>query len=107
MKVKFHACNEYVLGEYRTSSDAKYVKNFTEEQIMNALYKSRAFDVADWFGSTTRVNFTITNIEKDKFGDYIYTVESNKNIPKRFFPSVYQICEGLKDVAFPISYSIE
>lgn len=106
MKVKFHAYNEYVLGEYRTYSDAKYVKNFTEEQIMNALHKSRAFDVADWFGRTIRVNFTITNIEKDKYGDYIYTVESDENIPKRFFPPVYDICEGLENVALPISYSL-
>ena len=107
MKVKFHASGDYVLGEYRTRSDAKYVENFTEEQIMNALHKSRAFNVADWFGSTTRVNFTITNIEKDGFDGYFYTVECDWNVPKRFFPSVCEICNGLEDVAFPISYSIE
>lgn len=47
MKVKIHAYNNYVLGKYQTRSDVKYVGNFTEEQVMNALHKSRAFDVAD------------------------------------------------------------
>lgn len=107
MIIRMHAYSDYVLGEYRTKSDVKYVDRFTEEQIMNALYKSKAFNVADWFGNITKVNFTITDIEKNMFGDHIYTVESDEDVPERFFPSVCQICNGLENVAFPISYSIE
>ena len=39
MEIRIKACNEFVLGHYRKSSDAKPAKSFSEEQIMNALNK--------------------------------------------------------------------
>lgn len=107
MEIKIKASGRFVLGHYRKSSDAKPVREFSEEQIMNALNKSKSFNVRDWYGSTSLVNFTITNIEKDKYGDYIYTMESNKSINKDYFPSVLEICQDYENVASPISYSIQ
>ena len=107
MEVKIKACNEYVLGHYKTSSDAKPAKSFSEEQIMNALNKSKSFNVRDWFGGVDLVTFTITNIEKTEYGDYIYTIKSSKSINKFYFPSVHEICEDFDNVASPISYSVQ
>ena len=67
MEIKIKALSDYVLGNYVKFSDRKSVREFTEEQIMNALNKSKSFEVRDWFGGVTKITFTITNIEKDKF----------------------------------------
>lgn len=107
MEIKIKACNEFVLGHYRKSSDAKPAKSFSEEQIMNALNKSKSFNVRDWFGSVDLVIFTVTNIEKDKYGRYIYTIKSSQTINKNYFPSVLEICQDCDNVASPISYSIQ
>lgn len=107
MKIRIKAHNEFVLGHYRKSSDAKPAKSFSEEQIMNALNKSKAFNVRDWFGSVTLVTFSITNIERDKYGHYIYTIKSSRTINKDYFPSVYDICKDCDNVASPLSYSIQ
>lgn len=107
MEIRIKACNEFVLGHYRKSSDIKLAKSFSEEQIMNALNKSKAFNVKDWFGSTTLVTFTITNIERTEYGDYIYTIKSSRTINKDYFPSVYDICKDCDNVVLPISYSVQ
>lgn len=107
MEIKIKACNEFVLGHYRKSSDAKPAKSFSEEQIMNALNKSKSFNVRDWFGSVNLITFTVTNIEKDKYGRYIYTIKSSQTINKDYFPSVLEICQDCDNVASPISYSIQ
>lgn len=106
MKVKVKSCGNFVLGSYKKESDAKPVKEFTEEQIMAALNKSKSFNVRNWYGSTDYVKFTIINITKDEYGDYIYTIESSQRINKDYFPSPYELCKGCEDVASPISYSI-
>lgn len=107
MEIRIKACNEFVLGHYRKASDAKPAKSFSEEHIMNALNKSKSFNVRDWFGSVDLVTFTITNIEKDKYGHYIYTIKSSQTINKNYFPSVLEICQDCGNVASPISYSIQ
>lgn len=107
MEIKIKACNEFVLGYYRKSSDAKPAKSFSEEQIMNALNKSKSFNIRDWFGSVDLITFTVTNIEKDKYGYYIYTIKSSQIINKNYFPSVLEICQDYSNVASPISYSIQ
>ena len=104
MEIKIQAYYDYVLGDYVKSSDRKSIREFTEEQIMNALNKSKSFEVRDWFGGVTTITFTITNIEKDKWGDYIYTIKSNKNTSENYFPSILDICRGCENTASPISY---
>ncbi len=103
-EIKVQAYSSYVLGEYRRRSDN--ISNFTKEQIMAALGKSKEYSYTDWFGSTYDVTFTITNIEEGKYG-YIYTIRCNENVPKRFFPSIYDICDGCANIAAPTSTSIE
>lgn len=107
MEIKVKAHNEFVLGHYKKSSDAKFVKAFSEEQIMNALNKSKSFNVRDWFGSVDLVTFTITNIERDRYGYYIYTIKSSQSVNKDYFPSILEICEDYENVASPISYSVQ
>ena len=107
MEIKVKAHNEFVLGHYKKSSDAKFVKAFSEEQIMNALNKSKSFNVRDWFGSVDLVTFTITNIERDRYGHYIYTIKSSQSVNKDYFPSILEICEDYENVASPISYSVQ
>lgn len=107
MEIRIKACNEFVLGHYRKSSDAKPAKSFSEEQITNALNKSKSFNVRDWFGSTILVTFTITNIERTEYGDYIYTIKSSRTINKDYFPSILDICKDYENVASPISYSVQ
>ena len=104
-EIKVQAHSSYVLGKYRHQTDEKNVSNFTKEQIMVALGKSKEYSYTDWFGSTYNVTFTITNIEEGKYG-YIYTIHCNENVPNRFFPSVYDICDGYANIAAPISTSI-
>ena len=104
MEIKIKAYYDYVLEDYIKSSDRKSVREFTEEQIMNALNKSKSFEVRDWFGDITTITFTITNIEKDKWGNYIYTIKSNKNTSENYFPSILDICRDCENVASPISY---
>ncbi len=104
MEIKIKAFYDYVLGDYVKSSDKKSIREFTEEQIMNALNKSKSFEVRDWFGGVTKITFTIANIEKDKWGNYIYTIKSNKNTSENYFPSILDICRNCENVASPISY---
>lgn len=106
-EIRIKACNEFVLGHYKTSSDAKPAKTFSEEQIMNALNKSKSFNVRDWFGSVAFITFTVTNIERDEYGDYIYTIKSSQTINKDDFPSVLKICQDYDNVASSISYSVQ
>lgn len=107
MEIKIKAGNTFVLGSYKESSDAKPIKAFSEEQIMNALNKSKAFNVKDLFGGTTLVTFTITDIERNEYGYYIYTIKSSRTINKNYFPSIYDICKDCDNVASPLSYSIQ
>ena len=107
MEIKVKAWNEFVLGHYRKSSDAKSAKAFSEEQIMNALNKSKSFNVRDWFGSVDLVTFTITNIERDRYGHYIYTIKSSQSVNKDYFPSILEICKDYENVVSPISYSVQ
>lgn len=107
MEIKVKAHNKFVLGHYKKSSDAKFVKAFSEEQIMNALNKRKSFNVRDWFGSVDLVTFTITNIERDRYGYYIYTIKSSQSVNKDYFPSILEICEDYENVASPISYSVQ
>ena len=104
-EIKVQAYSSYVLGKYKHKTDRKNVSNFTKEQIMAAIGKSKEYSYTDWFSSTYDVTFTVTNIEENKCG-YVYTIRCNKNVPTRFFPSVYDICKGCDNVALPISTSI-
>ena len=106
MEIRIKASNEFVLGHYKTSSDIKHSKAFSEEQIMNALNKSKSFNVKNWFGSTILVTFTITNIEKDEYGHYIYTIRSSRIVNVEYFPSILDICKDYENIASPISYSV-
>lgn len=107
MEIKIKACGEFVLGHYRKLSDAKSAKAFSEEQIMNALNKSKSFNVRNWFGSIDLVTFTISNIERDRYGYYIYTIKSSQVINKNYFPSILEICADYENVVSPIAYSVQ
>lgn len=102
--IKVKAGSQFCIGHYRKASDAKYLKEIDESLILNALGKSKCFNVRDWYDGITYTNFTITNIEKDEYGDYIYTIESNVPTNKDYFPTVLDICEDYADIASPISY---
>ena len=104
MEIKVKACGEFVLGHYRKLSDAKA---FSEEQIMNALNKSKSFNVRNWFGSINLVTFTISNIERDRYGHYIYTIKSSQVINKNYFPSILEICADYENVVSPIACSVQ
>lgn len=106
MEIKIKTYGPFVLGHYRKSSDAKTATAFSEEQIMNALNKSKSFNVRDWFGSVHLITFIVTNIERNKYGDYIYTIKSSQKVNKDYFPSVYDICKDCDNVVSPISYSV-
>lgn len=106
-QIKIKSTDSFVLGHYRKSSDEKPAREFSEEQIMNALNKSKSFKVRDWYGSVDLITFTITNIEKNEWGDFIYTIEASQSLNKDYFPSVLQICEDCGDVVSPTSYSIQ
>lgn len=107
MEIKIKSCDSFVLDRYRTASDVKLAKDFSEEQIMNAFNKSKSFEVRNWYGTTELVTFTISNIEKNEYGDYIYTIKSSQSINKDYFPSIRDICKGCENVAFPISYFVQ
>ena len=106
MKIKIKTYGKFILGNYKSYSEAKPLKEFCEEQIMNALNKSKSFKISDWSGNVNLVTFTITNIEKDEYDSYIYTIKSNKSINTDYCPSILQICRNCENVASPISYSI-
>lgn len=105
--VRFESCNEFVVGKYRNDKDILKRKDITEEQIMSALGKSKTFKVRDCFGGIYSHKFTIIDIEKTEYDDYIYTIESSGDyVPNRYFPSPYKIVGLCPNVAIPISYSI-
>ena len=105
--LKLKSCGEFAIGKYRSRKDVLRRKDVKEEQIMAALGKSKTFNVRDWFGSVDLVTFTITNIERDRYGHYIYTIKSSQSVNKDYFPSILEICEDYENVVSPISYSVQ
>lgn len=81
--IRIKSYGEFVLGKYRNSNDIVRRKDVTDSQIMAALGKSRAFNVRDWFGGVNNYTFSIANIIKTEYGDYIYTIKCNGNVPDR------------------------
>lgn len=105
--IRIKSYGEFVMGKYRNSNDILRRKDITDEQIMSALGKSKTFNVRDFFGGIDCYTFTITDIEKTKYGDYIYTIKSNGNdVPVRYFPTIIQIVDGDYTVAAPVGYSV-
>ena len=105
--IKIKTYGRFVFGHYRNDKDILRRKDITDSQIMDAIGKSKVFNVRDWFGYVDEVKFTITNIEKTEYGDYIYTIESNRNnVPVEYFPSLHQILIDNDTIASPISYSV-
>ena len=80
-----------------------------KHHLMQSLLKpkSKSFNVKDWFGSVDLVTFTVTNIERGKYGCYIYTIKSSIPINEDYFPSVLKICEDYDNVVSPTSYSVQ
>ena len=80
----------------------------TEEQIMAALGKSKTFNVRDWFGGTDTHTFAIVDIEKTKYGDYVYTIkcdDDDDTVPTRHYPDVRDIVDSHNTIAYPVSYT--
>lgn len=73
--IRIKSCGEFVIGKYRSRKDVLRRKDVAEEKIMAALGKSKTFNIRDWFGGTDTHTFAIVNIEKTKYGDYIYTIK--------------------------------
>lgn len=105
-ELRVKACNEFVIGHYRNDKDVLRRKDITDGQLINAVGKGKWFCIYDWFGNRIHARFTIKKIEKDEFNDYIYTVSSNKDVPERYFPSLYQIVDLYPNTAVPVGYSI-
>lgn len=105
-ELRVKACNEFIIGKYYSSKDILRRKDITDGQLINAVGKRKWFCIYDWFGNRTHARFTIKKIEKTEFGDYIYTISSNKDVPERYFPSLYQIVDLYLNTAVPVSYSI-
>lgn len=96
---RIKSCGEFVIGKYRNRKDVLRRKNVTEEQVMAALGKSKTFNIRDWFGGTDTHTFAIVDIEKTKYGDYIYTIKCDDDaVPITYFPDV--------TIAYSISYSV-
>lgn len=105
--IRIKSYSEFVIGKYRNSNDILRKKDITDEQIMSALGKSKTFAFRDWFGDVDSYTFTITDIEKTEYGDYIYTIKSDSdNVPVRYFPTIIQIVDGDDTVAAPVGYSV-
>ena len=98
---------EFVLGKYRSSKDILRRKDITDSQVMAALGKSKTFNVRDWFGGVDSYTFTITDIEKTEYGDYIYTIKTDDgNVPARYFPNIMDIVGDNNTIAVPVGYSV-
>ena len=105
--IRIKACGEFVIGKYRTRKDVLGLKDIREEQIMSALGKSKTFNVRDWFGGTDTHTFAIVDIEKTKYGDYIYTIKCDDDaVPTSYFPDVRDIVDSYNTIAYPVSYSV-
>ena len=105
--IRIESCGEFVIGKYRSRKDVLRRKDVTEEQIMSALGKSKTFNVRDWFGGTDTHTFAIVDIDKTKYGDYIYTIECDDDaVPTGYFPDVSDIISSYTTIAYPISYSV-
>ena len=106
-KMKIKTYGGFVFGHYNDDRDILRTKDITDNQIMDAIGKSKVFNVRDWFGDVDEVKFTITNIEKTKYDYYIHTIESDSdNVPVRYFPSPHQILIDNDTIASPISYVV-
>ena len=92
-------------SERRAISEARY-------KTTSILY---AFFVKEFFGflwvkengSINLVTFTISNIERDRYGHYIYTIKSSQVINKNYFPSILEICADYENVVSPIACSVQ
>lgn len=105
IKIKSHG--EFVIGKFHSRKDVLRRKDVTEEQIMSALGKSKTFNVRDWFGDTDTHTFAIVDIEKTKYGHYIYTIKCDDDcVPTGYYPDVRDIISSYNTIAYPISYSV-
>lgn len=105
--IRIKSCGEFVIGKYRSSKDVLRRKDITDSQVMSALGKSKTFNVRDWFGGTHTHTFAIVDIEKTKYGDYIYTIKCDDNaVPTRYFPDIRDIIDDDTTIAYPVSYSV-
>ena len=101
------SCGEFVIGKYRSREDVVRRKDVKEEQIMAALGKSKTFNVRDWFGGTDTHTFAILDIEKTKYGDYIYTIKCDDDaVPTGYYHDVRDIVDSYDTIAYPVSYSV-
>lgn len=104
---RIKSCGEFVIGKYRSSKDVLRRKDITDSQVMSALGKSKTFNVRDWFGGTHTHTFAIVDIEKTKYGDYIYTIKCDDDaVPTRYYPLVGDIVDSYTTIAYPVSYSV-
>ena len=101
------SCDEFVIGKYRSRKDVLRRKDVAEEQIMAALGKSKTFNLGEWFGGTDTHTFAIVDIDKTKYGDYVYTIKCDDDcVPARYFPDVRDIVDSYDTIAYPVSYSV-
>lgn len=104
--VRIKTYNEFVIGHYRNNKDILKRKDITDGQLISAVGQKKFFCIEDWYGNRIHAKFTISKIEKNEYGDYIYTISSNKDVPERYFPSPYEIIDCVPNIAAPIGYSI-
>lgn len=105
--IKLKSYSDFVIGKYRSRKDVVRREDVKEEQVMAALGKSKTFNVRDWFGGTETHIFTIVDIEKTEYGDYIYTIKCDDDaVPTRYYPRVRDIVESYNNIAHPLGYSI-
>ena len=105
--LRIKSCGEFVIGKYRNRKDVLRRKDVAEEQIMAALGKSKTFNVRDWFGGTDTHTFAIVDIDKTKYGDYVYTIKCDDDaVPTGYFPDVCDIVDSYDTIAYPVSYSV-
>lgn len=105
--LRIKTCDEFVIDKYRSGKDVVRRKDLKEEQIMAALGKSKTVNVRDWFGGTDTYTFTIVDIEKTKYGDYIYTIKCDDDcVPTEYYPDVRIIVDSYDTIAYPVSYIV-
>ena len=95
--------SQFVRNEYCKSSDTHKLNEAELNEVLQYKNISENFEYNDWYGNSSNIKVTLVSVEKTKYNDLIFTIEINKNIPKRYAPSISQILKG-KGLLFPISY---
>lgn len=97
--------SDYVRGVWKTGPDRHKLSDDELKEILSYNDIRKEFEYYNWYGTHYPVVAIVEKIElKDNY--LVYTVTTNRDIPKHYIPTPFQILEG-KDLLFPVSVSRE